>query len=137
VSFDAGGIVAATLEYDEFVVNPAPGGSAPTPAASSAPPTPAPYKLPTAALRAQRPTGAAARAPVRNVGRARFRNAAAAPAARIMTPGWRTAPAVGMTPAAARAPAVVTTWSACKASLAALDSGGERWLAVPVHEMPT
>ena len=54
-----------------------------------------------------------------------------------MTPGWRTAPAVGMTPAAARAPAVVTTWSACKASLAALDSGGERWLAVPVHEMPT
>ena len=29
VSFDAGGIVAASVEYDEFVVNPTPAGSAP------------------------------------------------------------------------------------------------------------
>ena len=137
VSFDAGGIVAASVEYDEFVVNPAPAGSAPAHAVSAAPPAPAPYKLPTAALRAQRAMGAAARAPVRNVGGARFRNTGAAPAATIMTPGWRAAPAVGMTPAAARAPAVVTTWSAVKASLATLDSGGDRWLAVPVHELLT
>jgi len=54
-----------------------------------------------------------------------------------MTPGWRAAPAVGMTPAAARAPAVVTTWSAIKSSLATLDSAGDRWLAVPVYELPT
>ena len=81
--------------------------------------------------------GAAARAPVRNVGRARFRNTRASPAATIMTPGWRAAPALGMTPAAAKAPAVVTTWSAIKSSLATLDSGGDRWLAVPVYELPT
>jgi hypothetical protein len=97
----------------------------------------APYKLPTAALQAQRPMGAAARAPVRNVGRARFRNSGAAPAATIMTPGWRAAPAVGMTPAAARAPAVVSTWSAIKSSLPTLDSGADRWLAVPVYELPS
>jgi hypothetical protein len=137
VSFDAAGIVPASVEYDEFVVNPAPVGIAPASAVSAARLAPAPYKLPTAALRAQRPMGAAARAPVRNVGGARFRNTGAAPAARIMTPGWRTAPAVGMTLAAARAPAVATTWSAAKASLATLDSGGDRWLAVPVYELLT
>jgi len=137
VSFDAGGIVPAGIDYDEFVVNPAPAGRAPALAVSAAPPAKATYKLPTAALRAQRPTGAAARAPVRNVGSARFRNSRAAPAARIMTPGWRTVPAVGMTLAAARAPAAVTTWSTAKASLATLDSGGDRWLAVPAHELLT
>jgi len=137
VSFDAGGIVAASVEYDEFVVNPAPAGGALAPAVSAATPAPAPYKLPTAALRAQRPLGATGRAPVRNVGRARFRNTGAAPTATIRTPGWRAAPAVGMTPAAAKAPAVVTTWSAVKASLATLDSGGDRWLAVPVYELLT
>jgi hypothetical protein len=38
VSFDAGGIVAASVEYDEFVVNPAPAGSAPARAVSAARP---------------------------------------------------------------------------------------------------
>src|SRR5262249_21765002 len=97
----------------------------------------APYKLPIAALRAQRPLGAAARAPVRNVGRARFRNTGAAPTATIRTPGWRAAAAVGMTPAAAGAPALVATCSAVKARPATLDSGGDRWLAVPVYELLT
>lgn len=137
VSFDVDGIVNASLDYDEFVLNPTPTGLAPALATPAATPASAPYKMPVAALQAQRPTGAAARAPVRNVGGARFRNTAATPAATIMTPGWRTAPAVGMPPAAARAPAPVTTWSASKASLATLDSGGDRWLAVPAHELLT
>ena len=80
---------------------------------------------------------AAGAAPVlRKRARPTFRTGAT-PAATIMTPGWRAAPALGMTPAAAKAPAVVTTWSAIKSSLATLDSGGDRWLAVPVYELPS
>ena len=119
-----------------FVLNPVLAGSAPAPAVSAAPSAPAPYKLPAAALRAQRPRGAAARAPVRRVGGARFRNAAVTPAATLVAPGWRTAPG-GRRRGRRQGAAVVTTWSAVKASLATLNRGGARWLIVPVHELPT
>ncbi|HEX7948224.1 MAG TPA: hypothetical protein VF495_26400, partial [Phenylobacterium sp.] len=77
-----------------------------------------------------------ARAPVRNVGRARFRNTEAAPMATLKTAGWRPAPLAGLTPAASRAAeAEVTTWSEGQARLADLDRRGGRWLIVPAYEL--
>ena len=82
VSFDAGGdrprARSNTTNSCSIRRRPESRAASAVPAALPAPP---PYKLPTAALRAQRPMGAAARAPVRHVGGARFRNAGAAPAA--------------------------------------------------------
>ena len=75
VSFDPKGVIPALLGYDEFVINAPPPGLAAAAAGPVVLPKPSPYKLPAGALTAQRPNGAAARAPVRNVGAARFRNA--------------------------------------------------------------
>ncbi len=128
VAFDAGTIAAAPLEYDEFVLNPADVGL---------PAKPTAYKMPPEALQAQQASGAAARAPVRNVGRARFRNTEVVPVAMLKTQGWRAAPLAGLTPAIAgrAAAAEVTTWSEGQARLADLDRRGDRWLIVPAYEL--
>jgi uncharacterized protein DUF6603 len=130
VQFDAAAeaIAAATLEYDEYVLNPA-GAAAPTAVSIQ----PATYTMPLAAMQAQAPRGAAARAPVRQVGRARFRNDAP-PAATLRAPGWRIAQTYG-TPHPAAAPATApATWSEGQAVLARM-AAGDRWELVAAHEL--
>jgi hypothetical protein len=137
MTFDAATIVPARLEYRAIVLN-AP--AAPGPAASSVPtasaaasPAPRRYTLPVAALKVQRPSGAAARVPVRHVGRARFRNAAVTPAATLAAPRWRIVHVSD--DAIASVDPSVTTWSDYRAALATLNRGGARWLMVPAHEL--
>ena len=67
VTIDAAQLVAAPLEYDSIIID--------TLTADVPPKQPAPYVLPVGQLAVHAATGAAARAPVRNVGRARFRTA--------------------------------------------------------------
>jgi len=124
-SFDPATVVAAPLTYESIVLGPA---GAPDPA----PAGPGRYDLPAVALGAQRGTGAAARAPARQAGAARFRNAAA-PAATLAAPSWRLVHASDG--AVAPDDPTLTTWSEHRAALAALNRGGARWLMVPAHEL--
>jgi hypothetical protein len=91
--------------------------------------------LPLAALQAHARTGAAARAPVRAVGRARFADpSAAAPrAATLADPPWRIVRVADG--GAAPIDPSITTWSEQRAALAALNRGGARWQMVPEHEL--
>jgi hypothetical protein len=132
VTFDAATIVPAPLEYALITLNPlpAPGTAPPT---TTAPAAPLRYTLSVAALKIQSPSGAAARVPVRRVGRARFRNAAVTPAATLAAPRWRIVRASDG--ALAPEDPGVTTWSDCRAALAALNRGGARWLMVPLYEL--
>ena len=131
LTFDTNAIAAAPLQYDEFVLNPV-GAQAPP----AAPPKPTAYPMPAEALKAQTPTGAAAQAPVRQVGRARFRNPGAGPAATLNAPNWWVMQAYGATaaPAAAAPAAKPTTWSEAKAALAAMP-GGDRWQVVAAQDL--
>ena len=78
-------------------------------------------------------TGAAARAPVRQVGRARFRTAVTRPAATIAAPAWTI---IG-TNDGAKAPvdSSTRTWSEQRAALDTLNRGGDAWTMVPAHEL--
>src|SRR4029077_14435769 len=122
-TFDAAtdSIVPASLTYEAIVLNaPAAAGAGGAPTAAA----PGRYALPVAALKAQSPSGAAARVPVRRVGSARFRNAAVPPAATLAAPRWHIVRASDGA-LAPEAPGV-TTWSDCRAALAALNRGGAR-----------
>jgi hypothetical protein len=141
-TYDATTIVPAPLEYESIVLNapPAAGTAAPSvPArslageAAAAPAAPSRYTMPLAALQVQRPSGAAARVPVRRVGRARFRNLAATPAATLAAPRWRIVRASDG--AVASVDPGVSTWSEYRDALATLNRGGARWLMVPAHEL--
>jgi hypothetical protein len=127
VTFDATTIVSAPLTYEEIVLN------APSIAVTLPPARPRRYTLPVAALHGQRSSGAAARVPVRRVGRARFQNSTVTPAATLAAPHWR----IVQTSDSAVAPVNtnVTTWSDYRAALATLNRGGARWQMVPAHEL--
>jgi hypothetical protein len=127
-SFDAASSVAAPLTYEAIVLNPP--SMAPPPVSSQPPPR---YTLPIEALQRYTPSGAAARAPSRREGRARFRNSSAPPAATLGAPEWRIVQAIDGTLRPAQAS--VRTWSEHRAALATLNRGGARWLMVPTHEL--
>jgi hypothetical protein len=145
VTYDAATIVPAPLDYVPITLAPlpAPGtaaasGVAPKLAAPTlAPPTaatpPPRYSLPLEVLQRHQTSGAAARVPVRRVGRARFRNGAAAPAATVKPPRWRIVRVSDASPAPVDAR--VTTWSEYRDVLATLNRGGAQWLMVPEHEI--
>src|SRR5262245_20328266 len=78
-------------------------------------------------------SGAAARAPVRRVGRARFRNDSVLGAASLAPSRWIIAPN-GDGPAAA-VDSDVRTWSDYHAVLNALSRSAARWQLVPAHEL--
>jgi hypothetical protein len=129
--FDARAVVPAPLTYDSYVLDaPAPGSAEP---ARAAPATSPRYTLPAAALASQSRSSAAARAPARRLGRARFANGAARPAAGLAAPRWRIV-AAGDGAAAPPTPGAVT-WSEQRAALAGLNRGGAAWLLVPSHEL--
>lgn len=124
VVFDAAAIVPAPLEYEEITLNPTP---LPTPAALLR------YTMPVAALQTQRSSGAAALAPIRRVGYARFRNTAVTPAATVVAFQWHI---VAMRDGArADVDPTITTWSEYRSALDTLNRGGARWLMVPAHEL--
>jgi hypothetical protein len=91
------------------------------------------YAMPLDALASQSTTGAAALAPVRQAGRARFGNADAAAPATIAPLAWRIVDA--QTGALATLDPSIKTWSEYRTALAALNRGGARWQMVPAYEL--
>jgi hypothetical protein len=120
VTIDAAQLVAAPLEYDSIIID--------TLIPDVPPKQPAPYVLPVGQLAVHATTGAAARAPVRNVGRARFRTAGK-PAVEIAEPTWAIAPLDGGPPVAV-APAI-KTWTDYQGTLTTLNRASARFQLVP------
>jgi hypothetical protein len=140
VSYDAATIVPAPIEYEAITLNQLTQGvgvaafaaaNAVSMAAAAEPPITR-YAMPLAALDPQSTTGAAALAPVRQVGRARFSNEAAAPAT-IAPLAWRIVDT--QTGALAPLDPSIKTWSEYRTALAMLNRGGARWQMVPSHEL--
>jgi hypothetical protein len=136
-SYDSAAIAPADLTYFPITLAPlpAPTGSQTRSLAPLAlsPTTPPRYTLPFDALTRQRPTGAAARVPVRRVGRARFRTSVAKPPAAVAPPQWRIV-RVSDGHVATLDPNV-STWSEYRDALATLNRGGAQWQMVPAHEL--
>jgi hypothetical protein len=127
VTFDPGQLVGAAVEYESIVLDTlAPPGNPP-------PPSPVRYKLAVSQLRVHTATGAAARAPVRRVGRARFRTAGPA-AVQFPEPRWAIVP-IDAAPEVPVDP-TVRTWSEHLAVLGALNRGGARYQLVSAQETP-
>ena len=124
VTIDPTQLVAAPLEYDSIVID--------TLAADVPPKQPAPYRLPADRLAVHAATGAAARAPLRRVGRARFRTPGE-PAVDLAAPSWAIAPLDGAPPLALAA--TVKTWSEYQGALATLNRAGARFQLVPAREL--
>ncbi len=125
VRFDAAQAVAAPLDYEFIVIDTlAPPGNPP-------PPLPVRYTLALSQLQAHSATGAAARAPVRRVGRARFRTAGP-PAVEVAEPRWAIVPIDDV--ATATVDPAVRTWSEHLAALNALNRGGAIYQLVSAPE---
>jgi hypothetical protein len=131
VVFDSAQVILAPLEYEPISITLEGSSSPGTPASSTT--APAPYTLSPDQLQLFTRSGAAARAAVRRVGRARFRNDAVEGAAALTAERWTIVPN-GEGPAATVDPAV-RTLSEYQAALRTLNRGGARWQVVPVHEL--
>ena len=135
--YDASAIVAASVTYLPITLNPLPTGTPATAPTLATPTTLATttdrYALPVAALATQRSTGAAARAPVRRIGRARFRHPSASQAATLAAPRWQLVQVSDG--AVAPVDPTLTTWSDYRDALDTLNRGGARWQMVPMHEL--
>ena len=125
VSYDATQLVAAPLQYEAIVIDTALAAGAPLPAAQ-------PYTLPAQRLGLHALSGAAARAPVRRVGRARFMVAKAQPAVSLTAARWNIVPLDGG--AALALDPKVRTWSEYRGVLNTLNRAGARWQVVPAAE---
>jgi len=129
------GLVAAPLTYLSLVLdgpNLAP-VLPPPPPAGSPPPPPVVYALPASRLPVQSGSGAAARAPIRRAGRARYRTASA-PAVSLPEPAWKIVPKSDGAPLAPTPG--VTTWSEHRAVVNTLNRTGAKWQVVPAYEVP-
>jgi hypothetical protein len=126
--FDPAQIIPAPLEYQYVPITlQGVSSTAPTNAA------PAPYTLNVAQLQMFAKSGAAARAPVRRVGRARFRNESVTAGARFTEPQWTIEPN-GDGPAPT-VDASVRTFSEYQAALKDLNRGAARFHLVPTREV--
>jgi hypothetical protein len=128
VAFDATQIIPAPLDYQIIAITLQ--GATSTAPPSAQPPA---YTLSVAHLQLFTRSGAAARAPVRRVGRARFRNDAVDAGARFDDPRWAIVP-TGDGPAATVDPNV-RTYSEYQAAAKNLNRTGARWQVVPAHEL--
>ncbi len=126
VSFDPGQLIAAPLQYEQIVID----DLAAPPDASPPRPT---YTLRADQLLAMSRSGAAARAPIRTAGLARFRAAEAEAGALLRPPAWRIVPIADGAPAAVSP--TVRTWSEHLVALDALNRGMAAWQIVPAHEL--
>jgi hypothetical protein len=113
VTIDANELVPARLDYDSIVID--------TLTGAVPQPQPKPYALPPGQLTVHAATGAAARAPVRSVGRARFRTPGK-PAVDLAAPAWAIAPLDGGPPQAVAA--AVKAWSEYQGALTTLNRAG-------------
>jgi hypothetical protein len=129
VSFDASQLVAAPLQYEQIVIDDL---AAPPPPPAQAPPKPT-YTLRADKLLPLSKSGAAARAPIRKAGLARFRAQDETPAATLQPPAWRIVPLADGTPATVDPS--VKTWSEHLAALTALNGRTASWQIVPAHEL--
>jgi hypothetical protein len=120
VSFDAGQLVAAPVEYQAITVDPL------------AAPPPGSYTLPAALLALHSASGAAARAPLRRLGRARFRSAAPA-AVSLAPPSWAIVPLDGGTPV--KLDPSVETWTDYRTALDTLNRGGAAFQLVAARDI--
>jgi len=127
-TFDPAQVIPAPLEYEPIPIT-LEGSPSRVPSTAA----PAPYTLSADQLQAFTRSGAAARAPVRRVGRARFRNDSVEAAASFTPKRWTIMPN-GEGPAATVDPGV-RTWSEYHAALKALNRGSARWQIVPAHEV--
>ncbi|HMF92866.1 MAG TPA: DUF6603 domain-containing protein [Vicinamibacterales bacterium] len=129
-SFDGTQIIPAPIEYQ--IISITLQGST-----STAPPgaAPAPYTMGVAQLQTFTRSGAAARAPVRRVGRARFRNDAVESGARFNDPRWAILPTGDGPPATVGV--AVRSYSEYQAALKDLNRAGVRWQIVPAYELET
>jgi hypothetical protein len=122
VSFDPSQLVAAPVKYQAITIDPL----------AATPPPPGSYALPASRLALHSASGAAARAPLRRSGRARFRSAAPA-AVSLAQPSWAIVPLDGGTPVTLDPS--VKTWTDYRAALAALNRGGANFQLVPAREI--
>jgi hypothetical protein len=90
------------------------------------------YTLPAESLGAQTNTGAAALVSVRRVGRRRFGNVQAVPAAMTSAPRWAIVPLVGGPPAPVGPE--VKTWTDYRDALATLNRAAAVWQLLPAQE---
>jgi hypothetical protein len=128
VAFDPTQMIPAPLEYQIIAITLQGAASTAPPAAA-----PAPYTLSVEHLQTFTRSGAVARAPVRRVGRARFRNDAVDGGARFNDPKWAIVPTGQGAPATVD-PAV-RTYTDYQAVLNDLNRTGIRWQLVPLHEL--
>jgi hypothetical protein len=141
VAFDATQVIAAALEYESIAITLAgPALTTPAPPAASAVAASAPARtrvtLSAAQLQTLAPSGAAGRAPVRRVGRTRFRNDAVEPAAAFNEPEWEIVPkADGAAAAVATIDSDARTWSEYQSALTTLNRAAARWQIVPAYEL--
>ena len=137
--FDPAHVIPAPLEYQPIRITLQGPSTAPSTAVSSslaaliASSAPAAYTLSAGQLQTFARSGAAARAPVRRVGRARFRNDSVEAGASFAPKEWTIVP-TGDGPPAAVDPGV-RTFSEYQAALTALNRGAARWQLVPAHEI--
>ncbi len=125
LSFDDDEVVPAPMTYESIVID--------SLQAPRKPPGP-PYRLAATQLMALARGGAAARAPLRRTGVARFRNAGAPPMATLASPAWVVVPLAVSAGSTAPIPTTVS-WSAGLATLQTRNRGGAQWQLLPAHEL--
>ena len=128
VAFDSTQVIPAPLEYQVIPIT----LDGPVPPAALAA-TPASFVMDNDQLQLFARSGSAARAPVRHVGRARFRNESTAPAATFAPQRWTILP-IGEGQAPSVEPAV-KTFVEYQAVVNAMNRGGARWQVVPANEL--
>ena len=123
-------LIAAPLDYQTIVI----GEDAPAAAAAKlATAAATPYIMTPEQLKSFSRCGSVARAALRRVARARFRNAAAPAPAALNPKRWSIVPRASG--AAATLAPELRTWSEYHAVLKSLNRDAARWQLVPAHEM--
>ncbi len=122
VRFDAGQLVAAPVEYQAITIDPL----------AAIPPPPGSYTLPAVLLALHSANSAAGRAPLRRLGRARFRSAAPR-AVSLARPSWAIVPLDAGTPV--KLDPSVKTWTDYRAALDTLNRGGAGFQLVPARDI--
>jgi hypothetical protein len=138
---DPAQVIAAPLEYQTIVIGASPAqvatstphGATATPAAPGSAAAPTTYTLTAPQLQSFSRSGSAARAPLRRVGRARFRNDLVKAGATLKPKHWTIMPKADGT--AATVDPSVRTWSEYQAALKAVNRGGAHWQLLPTYEL--